>query len=494
MGQGFGRFMGYLVYLILGRLYGPAAVGLYGLGIAAVQFANILSQFGMENGVVRWVSHHAARGDTARVRGTVLQVIGISLGLSLVLSAGMFFGAGTAAQFFDDPERVEAAWRAFSVSLPFFTLMTIMLWATQGFQTVTYAAITQQIFRPTLNVLLLVVFYLLGAQVFGAIAAYVISMFVGAVLALYYLRRLFPPLFDRKVRPRYETRALFAVSIPMSVTTLTQYVNSWAPLWVLGLYAPLGPVGIFQLAIRTAALAAVVRFAFGGIFSPIISNFYSRGALDELGRLYKDVSRWIFTGGVAFFGIICLLARDVLVLSGSEFAAGFMALIVMAAAQLFSTSVGPTPRMLAMTNNQNLVMIATVISAVAAVAAGFALIPPFGLMGAAYAAAIAIVVENLGTLLAVRWRLGFWPYGPAYLKPIAAGLGAAGAAYLLGQVLSLPTGLISIAVLTPVFGLGFVALLFLFGLSASDREFLGAFWILTKRYLKRDAGVEGEQA
>ena len=316
-------------------------------------------------------------------------------------------------------------------------------------------------------------------------------MFLGMLLALYYLRRLFPQLLDRSVTPRFETRALFGVSIPMSVTTMTQYVNSWAPVWVMGAYAALGPVGIFTVALRTAALAAVVRFAFGGIFSPIISNFYSRGAMEDLGRLYKDVSRWIFTGGVAFFALICLLARDVLALSGPDFTAGITALIIMAAAQLFSTSVGPTPRMLAMTNNQNLVMIATAISAVAAVAASFALIPPFGMLGAAYAAAIAILVENLGTLLAVRWRLGFWPYGPAYLKPVTAGLGAAGAAYLIGQLLPLSVGILNILVLTSIFGLGFVALILALGLSDSDKEFLGAFWAVAKRYLKRDVGMEG---
>ena len=112
IGQGFGRFMGYLIYVVIAQLYGTAAVGLYALGIAAIQFANILSQFGMENGVVRWVAHYVARGDTARVRGTILQVIGITLGLSLLLSAGMFFGAEFMAdQWYDEPAMV-AVWQA----------------------------------------------------------------------------------------------------------------------------------------------------------------------------------------------------------------------------------------------------------------------------------------------------------------------------------------------------------------------------------------------
>ena len=45
--------------------------------------------------------------------------------------------------------------------------MTIMLWATQGFQTVTYAAWVQQIIRPLLNVLLVVAFYFSARRFWG---------------------------------------------------------------------------------------------------------------------------------------------------------------------------------------------------------------------------------------------------------------------------------------------------------------------------------------
>jgi hypothetical protein len=34
-----------------------------------------------------------------------------------------------------------------------------------------------------------------------------------------------------------------------------------------------------------------------------------------------------------------------------------------------------------------------------------------------------------------------------------------------------------------VFGVAFLALLLLFGLTATDREFIGAFWNVAKKYL-----------
>src|SRR5918992_4228104 len=205
-GQGIGRVLGYMTQVMIARLFGPAAFGFYSLGVAAVNGAQILSRFGMENGVVRYVAHPRAREDEARVRGTIIQAIGVTLVLSLVFSAVMFFGAGFAADWYYNKPFMETVLRAFAITLPFFTFMMMVLWATQGFQTVTYASYVQQMIRPALYLLLLPVFYLVGAGLVGVIAAYGLSMLLGSVFAVYYLRKLFPPLFDNKIQPKFETR------------------------------------------------------------------------------------------------------------------------------------------------------------------------------------------------------------------------------------------------------------------------------------------------
>jgi O-antigen/teichoic acid export membrane protein len=493
-GQGIGRVLGYLTQVAIARLFGPAAFGFYSLGVAAVNGAQILSRFGMENGVVRYVAHHQAREDTPRVRGTIIQAIGVAFALSLVLSAVMFFGAGFAAEWYYNKPFMETVLRAFALALPFFTFMMMVLWATQGFQTVTYASYVQQMMRPAFFLVLVPVFYFLGAGIIGTIAAYGVSMILGSVVAVYYLRKLFPPLFDSKVPARFETKELFAVSVPMSITTGAQYLNTWSAVWVMGAFAAAGPVGIFTAAARTATLSTIVRFAFSGIFSPIISSFYARGELEDLGRLYKDVSRWIFTGAFAIFLPIMLLSQEILAIFGAAFTAGWTALIIVAAAQLYSSSVGPTPRMLAMTGNQNIAMVATATAALVGVAVSFALVPGLGILGAALGMSAAIIAENTGTMLAVKRRLGFWPYSWSWLKPLTAGLLAAGAAYLVGLVLSLPA-IPAILVVGAVFGVGYLALLLLFGLNDTDREFLGAFRDVALRYVRRDdRNADGEDS
>ncbi|ABG05601.1 polysaccharide biosynthesis protein [Rubrobacter xylanophilus DSM 9941] len=492
-GQGVGRFLGYLTQILIARLFGPASYGFYTAGVAALNLAQIVSRFGMENGVVRYVAHYRARGDASRVRGTIIQAVAVACLVSVLLSAAMFFGAGFMAGWYYKEPTMAAVLRAFAAVLPFFVFMMMVLWATQGFQTVTYAAYVQQIIRPALYLLLVPLFYLFTDGIVGVVAAYGLSMLLGGAVAVYFLWRLFPEIFDPKVRPKFETRALFSVSVPMSISTGAQYLNTWSATWILAYFAAGAPVGIFNAAARTATFSTIVRFAFSGIFSPIISSLHAQGDRENMGRLYKDISRWIFMGAFAIFMVILLLSHEILALFGGDFTAGWAALILVAFAQLYSSSVGPTPRMLAMTDNQNVVMFATATAALVGVAVsallvGLASTPDAKILGAAVGMSSAIISENTLTLAAVRRRLGFWPYNAEWLKPLAAGVLAAGAAYLLGLVLPFSAAIPTIAVVGAAFGLVYLALLLLFGLSPTDREFVGAFWNVARRYLRRGRG------
>jgi O-antigen/teichoic acid export membrane protein len=312
-------------------------------------------------------------------------------------------------------------------------------------------------------------------------------MAFGAVLALYYLKKVFPNLLNSSVKPKFESRALFEASGPMIVTSFTQQAHSWLALLVLGVFETMGAVGVYNVAFRTAALSTLVLFAFSGIFSPMVSSLYRRGLSRDLGYLYKDVSRWAFTGALAFFLLTALLAKDIMAVFGDEFVWGWPVIVVVAAAQLFSSSVGPTARVLAMTGHQRIVMVAALGSIVAAAALNLLLVPAFGIFGAAVATAVAVVSVNVVTVLFVHRLLGFWPFSARYAKPVIAGLAAAASVYLTRLILPVYGGAPALLVFAPLFLAVFLALLVAVGLDTSDRKFLASFWTALVRNVRRAA-------
>jgi O-antigen/teichoic acid export membrane protein len=496
-GQGVGRVIGYVTQVAIARLLGAQFYGFYTAGVALINGLQILSRFGMENGVVRYVAHYREHQDASRVRGTIVMALLFPIALSVVLSAVLFFGAGFLADsgwLKENGATMVGVLRGFAFVLPFFVFMSMTAWATQGFQTVTYAAYIQQLIRPGLFLVFVGVCYVLGAKIFGVIAAYALAMFLAGLVGLYYLRKLFPDLFDRRAQTTFETKALFGVSIPMSITQGAQYLNNFSAILILGVFAAGAPVGIFNAAARTATFLTAVRFAFSGIFSPIISGLHARQDTEEMGRLYKDVSRWIFTGAFALFLVIVVFGPEVMGIFGEAFGAGVTALVIVAVAQLYSSSVGPAPRMLAMTDNQNFAMIATSVAAITGVIVSFILIPRFEVLGAAIGMATAIIVENTGTMSAVKWRLGYWPVNVMWLKPLTAGAISGTVTYLLKVTLPLdamfgflpvPVSVPTIMLLGGFLGVLFFGLLWLFGFSETDKEFLGTFWNVAQRAIPK---------
>jgi O-antigen/teichoic acid export membrane protein len=496
-GQGVGKLLAFATQPVLARLLGPTFYGFYAAGVALINGLQIVSRFGMENGVVRYVAHYREHEDAARVRGTIIMALLFPIALSVVLSVALFFGAGFLASsgwLKENGTMMATVLRGFAFVLPFFVFMSMTAWATQGFKTVTYAAYIQQLIRPGLFLLFVGVCYVLGAKIFGVIAAYALAMLIAGLVGLYYVRKLFPDLFDRRAQTTFETKALFGVSIPMSITQGAQYLNNFSAILILGVFAAGAPVGIFNAAARTATFLTVVRFAFSGIFSPIISSLHARQDTEEIGRLYKDVSRWIFTGAFALFLVLVVFAPEVLGIFGEAFGAGVTALIIVAVAQLYSSSVGPAPRMLAMTGNQNYAMIATSTAAITGVIVSLILIPRFEVMGAAVGMGTAIIVENTGTMSAVKWRLGYWPVNFMWLKPLTAGAVAGVVTYLLKVTLPLeaifgflplPVAIPTIMVLGGFLGVLFFGLLWLLGFSETDKEFLGTFWNVAQRAVPR---------
>ncbi len=138
-----------------------------------------------------------------------------------------------------------------------------------------------------------------------------------------------------------------------------------------------------------------------------------------------------------------------------------------------------------MTGHQNVVMVSTAGSAAAALALSLLLIPGYGLLGAAAATAAALVLANVATLFFVRRRLGYWPYGRRYVKPVVAGLAAAAATCAIRPALPGWEGLPALLVFAPLTLAAFVAVLCSLGLSPGDRRFLASFREAVRRALRR---------
>lgn len=391
--------------IVLARLMGEFEYGIFAFVWVLVVLVGNLSCLGFHTSVIRFLHQHKARGEVDTVRG-----LNLAIRLIALLSASTIAGLGfTFLHVFGD--RIEAYYLV-PVSLAFFTIPMIALGdvldgtARSNGWTIMALSPTYLI-RPTL-----ILVFMLGALWFGASHTAVTAM--EAALAATYVTTLSQLLrVSLRLRKRYgagpmrfEIGPWFRVSLPLFLVDGIGFLLTNADVVVVGLYMPPDQVGIYYAAAKTIVLVQFVYFSIKAAAGPRFSAIMAEGDMNALATFAGQTAKWSFWPSLAVG--LCALAAGELLLSlfGDGFTAGYWLMVILFAGILSKSLVGPGEVLLSMAGRQNLCVLLYAVTLSCSIALNIALIPRFGLVGAATATASAMLIEAILLHIAVRRTLG----------------------------------------------------------------------------------------
>jgi O-antigen/teichoic acid export membrane protein len=236
----------------------------------------------------------------------------------------------------------------------------------------------------------------------GAVAGYCAGSIVPAALSLRHAK----PVSGRwpELGARVRRYALYAWAGALSGT----FVWSRAELFFLERSTGNAAAGLFTVAVTLANLASQGPMLLTAGLLPYFAANFGRGAVGEMKAAYATATRVLaFLVLPACFGMAALLPTALPLMYGRDFVGAVPAatVLVLAAGVGATASVGTT-LVMAM-DRSDFVFVSGLASAALAIAAGFTVIPAFGLMGAAWSRAviqIAAVAMGGGFLF---WSLRF---------------------------------------------------------------------------------------
>lgn len=186
----------------------------------------------------------------------------------------------------------------------------------------------------------------------------------------------------------------------------------------------------------------------------------------------------------ADFLTIVLFADVLLGIFGKEFTVGAAGLIILAAGVLFNVASGTCGTVINMTGYSRLGLLNSAVYLLTTIALDFLLIPQWQLLGAALAASLTILINNLlrlGEVYLLFNRLV--PFNKSFAKPLAATLLAGGSTYLLIHFVWIGQPVLQFLAFAPLMWLLYGICIFAFGLSEDDRQILGK--LMNRPKLKR---------
>ncbi len=465
--------LGLAFNVVVARRIGADLYGIYSLGLTVVTIATTFAALGLTRGAQRFIAIYHHDRDHAHLRGTIFASIGLVAVVSTAAAVGLIAVAPVIArEVFHEP-RLTPALRILALSIPFGTLTDLLSAMTQGFRVMHYKVFFDDLLQNFLRVAIGFGLLILGWRLGAVLWSWVVPSAIAAGLMLASLNRIYP-LARRRAGVAFEPRALLRFSLPLHMSNLVRFLQGRTELLVLGALGTARAAGIYNVSLRVSIVGALLVNAFIAIAAPMITTLHHRGDLAGLEQLFKVVTKWLLVVNLPLALTTIILAGPLLDIFGKEFAMGATALAILAVGRLIDAGTGIGGALLNMVGRSDVSLINAILSLVISLIFDFALIPPFGLLGAAIAATLAIAAVNAIRLVEIYRLLRIHPWSRELWKLTAAGALGVGATLIArATVIHAETVvgvLASAAILWAVYGGALAAL----GLDESDAVIIDA--------------------
>lgn len=389
----------YLMYVVLSRTMGAAEYGYFAFGLSLTTVLAIGASMGQQTAILRYWPEEEVAGRHDRALGALRSGGALTLLAGLLLTVLTLAGAGVGGLF------GMPAWHLYAAAALILPMAFAEYWSSalraQG--SVWTALAPRDILWRVLTPLAIVALFALNAPLNGwqalLLTAVLLAVALGLQFALARLRRYeIAPGFGG-LRPYWREHG--TASRWFLIGTVIDSAALNMDTIFIGLLVTAEAAGIYFNAFRTAGLLTLFMFAITLVVAPMVSRHYHAGEMKQA-QAITALCAWAgFVFSLAVFLGYLVFGNQILALFGDHSTAGYWVLILLSIGLLFDAATGPSRIVMMMTGHErDYVRIWGSIMLVGLLVE-LAVIPVFGLVGAAAVNALSRAAAQLAI---ARWN------------------------------------------------------------------------------------------
>jgi O-antigen/teichoic acid export membrane protein len=386
------KLFGYFFRLVVSRT-GPTEYGLLSLGMAISGFIVTIALVGMNYGVVRYVAYYLGKKDPARIKGTITSALRITVPISLILGALLFFFADfISLKIFNEPD-LGIILKVFAFIIPLDVTKRIILIAIRAFQKLKYEVYSRDLIEGSFKVILGVILVSLGYKAFGAAIAYLLALLFALIAAFYFLEKKVFPIFKTKIQSIKNYKDLLEYSWPMMFSEVLNLLLLWTDTFMLGFFSVAALVGIYNAAVPTAQLMFLIPLSIATLFFPVFIELYSKGEKANFEKSFKITNKWVYMVNLLALAMFILFPKIILtILFPDNYVDGYLVLVILAIAYFISSLAMTSKLVLATMKKTRFIFSVVLIGAILNIILNIILIPKYSILGASIATAISTIL------------------------------------------------------------------------------------------------------
>ena len=426
-----GKLLVPLGFVVITRLFGPDAVGLFLLSSILLDVATNLTVSGINDGVVLLATRREVAEDEDGAHDILANAFGISLAVAFALIGLAYFGGPEGVhQWSTEGPRLVPLLQLMALALPFRVISIVVVAATKVKLTMKWDALLNGFGRPGVFLAAAVVAYYVEGSPTGLAWAYVVSWVAVGVVALAVFPRYYrySTLFARFRRFRFSA-PLVAFAIPQNLNMAVGRFATDIDAVMLAYFnvAP-AQIAFYYMGGQIVRNLRQIKLVFSGAYAPIISRLQAQGDDAAMNRAFSMVSRWATTIALPAALVVAIFRDELIWLFHDTFIDDTTFMLPLLVVPLLSCSVGLASNVIVMTGHSRWNLFNAILQAGINVTLNYLWIPEHGILGAAMATAVSGVFVSTLTLIEARVLVGVTLSPRRIYKPFLAGLVATGIA------------------------------------------------------------------
>lgn len=397
---------GFINSVLLARYFGAEQYGVYVFTLSIVALLSIPTQLGMPLLVVREFAAFQAIKNWGLMKGLALR------SHQFVFVVAAVFCSAAVLWLWNNPSNYsETKQQALLISLllvPIISLGALRDAMLRGLRHVVLAQLPEGFIRPLLLMLCLLFFVFVTqkkASVAEMLFFYTLCSLTAFIVGWLFFKR-YKPIELSSAIPKFDSKSWFTAALPIGLTGAMQVFNSELSVLYLGFLSLDVDIAFFRIAVLASGFIVIFMQITDSIVAPYLSQYYQEKKFTEIEQLIKKVCAITVILTLPVFIVFVVLGKWMIVtFYGESYQLAYYPLVILSVGQLFNAVVGPVALLLVMTGQQKLVTWGTLFSLVVNIILHFFLVPLYGMIGAAIATSICLILWNILLWIQIKKKL-----------------------------------------------------------------------------------------
>jgi O-antigen/teichoic acid export membrane protein len=397
----------YFFILILAKILGASAVGIFSLLYIILQLSGIISRVGTNTAILKFTGELTAKNEWEKLKTLLLQSYIITIIVGTVISFSVYLYADMISSFLNK-SYLTSYIRIISLSIVPFSLLFINYEFLRGRKKIGLYVSLQGAIPFLIATLVALVFISLGVSLI-AIPYSILVSFIGTFLiSTYFLIKFIP----NKTLPKLDIpwKVLTTVAFPLMIVSTVSYMMGWIDTIILGIYKNEADVGVYTVCLKIATLTSLPLVAVNSIAAPKFAEHWGQKDFLAIKKIANNSTKLIFLTSLPLLIIILLFPSFILSIFGVEFINGRTALMIITCAQFINAISGSVGFLLQMTDYQKHFQFIIISAIIINILLSYFLIPSYGIEGAAIATSSCLAIWNISSVILVKIKFNFWVF------------------------------------------------------------------------------------